>query len=201
MNNNKFKTCFVILTIAATFFLIYNIYNTYALLETDENVVNDVNTAKWNIKINDSILDSEPIIFTVDKIKIDTNGFVLENKLAPSTSGYFEVSIDSMDTDVSIRYDLSFDFSKVPDGIQIVDIKETSGATLIKTGENTYTNVITLKEIKENKKNNIRVNVKWDNLESSNEEDSKLGLVYNNKLDIPITIKVTQYFGEKIKEY
>ena len=57
------------------------------------------------------------------------------------------------------------------------------------------------KEIKENKKNNIRVNVVWNNIEENSVEDSKIGLIYNNKLDIPVTVTVTQYLGEEIKEY
>ena len=76
-----------------------------------------------------------------------------------------------------------------------------SGDTLIKTGENTYTNVLTLNDIKTGIKNNIRVNFSWNNIETNNIEDSKLGLIYNNKIEIPVEIEVLQYLGEEIKEY
>ena len=199
--NKKVKLLLSILFLIVFVYTVYNIYETYALLETDEIVTNDFNTANWNILINDTLLGEGSSTFLVDKIKIDDNSFVKENKLAPGTSGYFDISIDPSSTDVSIKYDVSFDFSKVLQGIDIVSIKETSGSSLIKTGENTYTNVITLKEIKENKKNNIRVNVVWNNIEENSVEDSKIGLIYNNKLDIPVTVTVTQYLGEEIKEY
>ncbi len=199
--NKKVKLLLSILFLIVFVYTVYNIYETYALLETDEIVTNDFNTANWNILINDTLLGEGSSTFLVDKIKIDDNSFVKENKLAPGTSGYFDISIDPSSTDVSIRYDVSFDFSKVPQGIDIVSIKETSGSSLIKTGENTYTNVITLNEIKENKKNNIRVNVVWNNIEENSVEDSMIGLIYNNKLDIPVTVMVTQYLGEEIKEY
>ena len=36
---------------------------------------------------------------------------------------------------------------------------------------------------------------------TNDQEDSKLGIVPNNKLDIPIILQATQYLGEEIVEY
>lgn len=36
---------------------------------------------------------------------------------------------------------------------------------------------------------------------TNDKEDSMLGIVPNNKLDIPIILQATQYFGEEIVEY
>ena len=44
-------------------------------------------------------------------------------------------------------------------------------------------------------------NIIWNNIEANNEQDSQLGLVYDNKIDIPVTITVTQYLGEEIIEF
>lgn len=195
------RKIFLILVFSlATLYTVYNIYDTYALLETDEIVSNDIKTAKWNIKINDTLLGNTTS-FVVDGIKIEENDYTKENKLAPGTSGYFDILIDPTDTDVSIKYAISFDFSNVPEGIDVLGVSETSGDTLIKTGENTYTNVLTLNDIKTGIKNNIRVNFSWNNIETNNIEDSKLGLIYNNKIEIPVEIEVLQYLGEEIKEY
>ncbi len=180
---------------------VYNIYDTYALLETDKTISNDINTAKWNIKINDTLLEDGSTSFVANSIKVEENDYVLEDKLAPGLTGYFDVLIDPTDTDVSIRYDISFDFSNVPEGIEVLGVSETSGATLIRTGLNTYTNVLTLEDIKNGSKNNIRVNLSWNNIEDNNVEDSKLGLIYNNNLEIPVEISITQYLGEEIEEY
>lgn len=195
------KKIFLILIMSlAVLFTVYNIYDTYALLETDEIVSNDINTAKWNIKINDTLL-GDTTSFVVDGIKIDENDYTKENKLAPGLTGYFDILIDPTDTDVSIKYTISFDFSNVPEGIDVLGVAETSGDTLIETDKNTYTNVLTLDDIKKGIKNNIRVNFSWNNLEDNNIEDSKLGLIYNNKIEIPVKIEVLQYLGEEIKEY
>ncbi len=195
------KKIFLILIMSlAVLFTVYNIYDTYALLETDEIVSNDINTAKWNIKINDTLL-GDTTSFVVDDIKIEENDYTKENKLAPGLTGYFDILIDPTDTDVSIKYTISFDFSNVPEGIDVLGVAETSGDTLIETDKNTYTNVLTLDDIKKGIKNNIRVNFSWNNLEDNNIEDSKLGLIYNNKIEIPVKIEVLQYLGEEIKEY
>lgn len=195
------KKIFLILIMSlAVLFTVYNIYDTYALLETDEMVSNDINTAKWNIKINDTLL-GDTTSFVVDGIKIEENDYTKENKLAPGLTGYFDILIDPTDTDVSIKYTISFDFSNVPEGIDVLGVAETSGDTLIETDKNTYTNVLTLDDIKKEIKNNIRVNFSWNNLEDNNIEDSKLGLIYNNKIEIPVKIEVLQYLGEEIKEY
>lgn len=195
------KKIFLILIMSlAVLFTVYNIYDTYALLETDEIVSNDINTAKWNIKINDTLL-GDTTSFVVDGIKIEENDYTKENKLAPGLTGYFDILIDPTDTDVSIKYTISFDFSNVPEGIDVLGVAETSGDTLIETDKNTYTNVLTLDDIKKEIKNNIRVNFSWNNLEDNNIEDSKLGLIYNNKIEIPVKIEVLQYLGEEIKEY
>lgn len=195
------KKIFLVLIMSlAVLFTVYNIYDTYALLETDEIVSNDINTAKWNIKINDNLL-GDTTSFVVDGIKIEENDYTKENKLAPGLTGYFDILIDPTDTDVSIKYTISFDFSNVPEGIDVLGVAETSGDTLIETDKNTYTNVLTLNDIKKGIKNNIRVNFSWNNIETNNIEDSKLGLIYNNKIEIPVKIEVLQYLGEEIKEY
>lgn len=198
---NKIKVFFVLLFSLAILYTIYSIYDTYALLETNVSVVNDFNTAKWNININNTTLSGEPTTFLVDKIEVVETDYNKENKLAPGTTGYFDIEIDPTDTDVSIRYDISFDFSSLSDSIDVLSIQETMGGNLVKTAASTYTNVLTLTEIKEGKKNNIRVNIIWNNIEANNEQDSQLGLVYDNKIDIPVTITVTQYLGEEIIEF
>lgn len=198
---SKIKILLILVFSLAILYTIYSIYDTYALLETNISVVNDLNTAKWNINVNNTSLSGESTNFSVDKIKVDENTYTKDNKLAPGTTGYFDIEIDPTDTDVSIRYDISFDFTSLSNSINVLSIQETTGANLIKTNLNTYTNVLTLSEIKEGKKNNVRVNVVWNNIEENNEEDSQLGSIYNNKLDIPVTLTVTQYLGEEITEF
>ncbi len=110
--------------------------------------------------------------------------------------------IDPTDTDVSIRYDISFDLSELSDTkIKIDSIEEVNNTNnLIKTGENTYSGIIRLEEIQNKQTNKIVVNFTWDEDETTNEGDTAMGIIPDNKISIPVKVKVTQYLGEEITE-
>lgn len=182
------------------FVTIYEITNTYGLFESNINMDVDSKLATWNILINDTNIGKSET-FTIDNFISEEDRTVASGKIAPGTSGYFNINIDPSTTQVSIRYDLTFDFSKLDNLFTITKVEEKNGYNLIKTGPNTYSNVITLNEIKENKTNNIRVHIKWNNNEENNDKDTEIGLTENNTLNIPVSITVLQYSGEKIEPY
>lgn len=182
------------------FVTIYEITNTYGLFESNINMDVDSKLATWNILINDTNIGKSET-FTIDNFISEEDSTVASGKIAPGTSGYFNININPSTTQVSIRYDLTFDFSKLDNLFTITKVEEKNGYNLIKTGPNTYSNVITLNEIKENKTNNIRVHIKWNNNEENNDKDTEIGLTENNTLNIPVSITVLQYSGEKIEPY
>lgn len=182
------------------FVTIYEITNTYGLFESNINMNADSKLATWNILINDTNIGKSET-FTIDNFISEEDSTVASGKIAPGTSGYFNININPSNTQVSIRYDLTFDFSKLDNLFTITKVEEKNGYNLIKTGPNTYSNVITLNEIKENKTNNIRVHIKWNNNEENNDKDTEIGLTENNTLNIPVSITVLQYSGEKIEPY
>lgn len=182
------------------FVTIYEITNTYGLFESNINMDVDSKLATWNILINDTNIGKSET-FTIDNFISEEDSTVASGKIAPGNSGYFNINIDPSTTQVSIRYDLTFDFSKLDNLFTITKVEEKNGYNLIKTGPNTYSNVITLNEIKENKTNNIRVHIKWDNNEENNDKDTEIGMTENNTLNIPVSITVLQYSGEKIEPY
>ena len=172
--------------------------DSYGLFES-KNVLNvDSNIAKWNVFINGTDIKKNET-FVVDKINLINNDNVLEGKMAPGSKGYFDIVIDPTDTDTSIRYDISFDFSSLNDKIVVSGIEEITSGNLVRTGKNTYSKVITLNEIKNGITNTIRVYIKWDN--SDDESDSAIGSVINNFINVPVTIAAYQYLGEKIDIY
>lgn len=182
------------------FVTIYEITNTYGLFESNINMDVDSKLATWNILINDTNIGKSET-FNIDNFISEEDINAASGKIAPGTSGYFNINIDPSTTQVSIRYDLTFDFSKLDNLFTITKVEEKNGYNLIKTGPNTYSNVITLNEIKENKTNNIRVHIKWNNNEENNDKDTEIGLTENNTLNIPVSITVLQYSGEKIEPY
>ena len=90
----------------------------------------------------------------------------------------------------------------VDDNINIINIVETvDNNTLIRTDENTYSAVIPLNKIKNGTTNTVRVSIEWEDNEEDTTQDISLGSTSNPKLEIPITVHVSQYSGETIPEY
>lgn len=196
----KNRKLLIILTIILMFVTVYVIKDTYALFESNKIVNTNTNIAKWNVMINGKNINNEQR-FIIDSINILEKGNVKNGKMAPGTEGYFDIVIEPNDTDTSIIYNVTFDFTKVNGSFKINKIEEITSGNLIMTGESTYSKVITLDEIKRGVTNTIRVYIKWDNIEENNEEDSQIGLTKNNFINIPVIVEVTQYLGEEILEY
>ena len=115
--------------------------------------------------------------------------------------GYFDILIDPRNTSVSVRYDITFDFSSFNGNFSISNIEEITSGNLVRTGENTYTKVIPISDIKNGVTNTIRVYVKWNNSEENNDVDSAIGMIKNNYFSIPVEVIVSQYLGEVIEKY
>lgn len=192
------KKILYLLFISFVLITTYEVMNAYGLFESKNKLVVNQNVARWKILINGSNITEED--FVINSINVEDNENVLNGKLAPGVRGYFDIEIDPQ-ADTSIVYSISFDFSQISDSFKVENIEETTSGNLIRTDESTYSKVITLNEIKENKKNNVRVYLKWENKEDNNATDSKIGLTENNYINIPVSVSAMQYFGEDIEEY
>ena len=84
---------------------------TYALFESTRINTSMVDIAKWQVKINGDNIDGSSDTFTVNSFVWSTSDNVKSGKAAPGLDGYFEIVLDPNNTDTSIRYDLTFDFS------------------------------------------------------------------------------------------
>lgn len=200
MKNNKVRKLIILLIFLMVLITFNEIRSAYGLFESEKSLVVTKSIAKWNITINDiDVRTSED--FVIDSFNVENNASVKDGKIAPGSSGYFDIIIDPEDTQVSFRYDLSFDFSGLNDNIHIESIEETLGNDIIRTGEYTYSNVFSLEDIEDGLTNSIRVYIKWENVETENDSDTIIGLTENNILDIGANININQYFGEAIIPY
>lgn len=195
----KNKILYIICAIMI-FVSIYEITNSYGLFESETDRTVDSNIVGWNIKINNDNINTTQD-FVINNFTVVDNDMVTDNKLAPGAEGYFDINIDPSGTDVSIVYDLTFDFTDVLDKFSISRIEETTGGGFVKTGENTYSNIIRLSDIKNNVTNNVRVYLKWDNNELNNETDTQIGLTKDNLINIPVSITISQYLNEELVPY
>lgn len=174
--------------------------DTYALFESNKNYDVSSDIAKFVIKVNGSEAKTEE--FVVDSIAYYENEYVIENKIAPLVDGYFDIVIDAEEVEVSLRYDIEFDFSSLSiPGLVISSITELGGNTLVLTDKDTYSGVITLADMDSSTVNTVRVSISWQNDEANNEVDSSWGMVADKVISIPVNVKLTQYLGEELSVY
>lgn len=194
------KRVLLLISLLMLFFTIYLTMDTYALFESNKNYDVSSDIAKFVIKVNGSEAKTEE--FVVDSIAYYENEYVIDNKIAPLVDGYFDIVIDAEDVEVSLRYDIEFDFSSLSiPGLVISSITELGGNTLVLTDKDTYSGVITLADMDSSTVNTVRVSISWQNDEANNEVDSSWGMVANKVISIPVNVKLTQYLGEELPVY
>lgn len=177
------------------------ITKTFSLFQTEGIAIVNEDIGRWKITVNDIDATGETKSFEVNDFLYEDSTVVENNKIAPGRSGYFDIILNPEGTDVSILYDLDFDFTKITNKAITTSVEVISGDHIIKTGENKYTGIINLADIQKGVKNTLRVKIKWENIENNDEDDSSLGIMKNAKITIPVSIHLVQYLGEEIVPY
>lgn len=170
----------------------------YALLETISSGNAEVNTGGWTIKLNEKNISSGVTErFTLNNITYDNSNTNIDEKyIAPGKSGYFDIILDPTGTEVAISYEIKVNLedTNYPSNIEF-SVEELNSSSNITSENNTFTGVISLEEVTKSKTITLRLHLNWENDEQFNEEDTSLGIVENNKFEIPITIVLNQYQG------
>ncbi len=194
------KRWLVILFIIMLFVTCYEISTTFGLFESEQVVVVNSDIGKWQIVVNDTSIKTSTT-FEVTSVQVTGEPNVKPNNFAPGTSGYFEITIDPNDTDVSIRYDLTYDDTAILNPqISISSIVAIEGDPLVRTGAKTYTGIIPLEDIADEEVVVIRFNISWANSDTNNDIDSLYGNS-SETFELPIEIDFLQYTGEVISTY
>lgn len=175
--------------------------NSYGLFETEGVAVVEESLGKWIIKINQVDITGVNQEFKVDQFYYTDSELVEGDNLAPGRSGYFELVLDPTGTDVSVLYEIDFDFSKIGNPAIKASVEDLTGGNIVQTGENQYTGVLKLADIKKGTTNTVRVNITWEDLEDNNVIDSNLGTTPNAKVSIPVSVRVLQYTNDPIIPY
>ena len=111
--NKKRVIAFSFFTVIISLILIIPVY---ALFETRENIPFSYDTAKWNIKVNNSMITNgleKENTFQMGSIKWEARNHVKEGKAAPGSVGVFQIEIDPTDTQVSFIYTIDINTSKL----------------------------------------------------------------------------------------
>lgn len=102
--SSKKKILIFLLLFLICLFLFQEAYAKYRKFAT-VNVNNTV--ANWNIKINNEDIRNKTTLTNNITPTINSNANVNANVLAPGSSGYFEVTIDATNADVSFDYEIT----------------------------------------------------------------------------------------------
>lgn len=204
IGQKNLKKFYALICLLIILLLIYAGIKIYALFYSELNSKIQLKNGIWNISVNDvDITKEKDINFEIDDISIEENSHVKPGKIAPGLTGKFKISINPENTNVAVRYDISLNKEELTNENLIIEsISETKeGNELVKTGENTYTGIITLDEIKEGIQNEITIEIKWVDTEENSNIDINIGTQVNKTFKIPITVHVCQYLGEEINTY
>lgn len=110
----KFKVLIVIASLAITLSLMSNTYSRY-VASSQGNL--EIEFAKWQLLINNTDITTNTSSTISFEPTIEANKNVADNKVAPASTGYFDIEIDPTNVDVSFKYkiDLSIDNENIPD--------------------------------------------------------------------------------------
>ena len=110
----RIKIMLVFMSLALTVSLMSNTYSRYV---ADTTGSLEVQFAKWKILVNKNDITSGNVSSIELTPVIDENENVVQNKLAPSSKGYFDIEIDPTNVDVSFDYEISLEVlnENIPD--------------------------------------------------------------------------------------
>ncbi len=197
-NKKVVQVIVVFLVVLGSLFYLYS-NGTYTSYETLTNGKITPKIAKWNIKVDGiEVTTSDVVTIGLSNITWVSNNAVA-TKAVPGSYGEATVKIDPMDTDVAIKYTLEVIDRNVDENkfLEISNVNNSTG-TLIQTGENTYSGIITLDDVKNKNITTLTFDVLWplgDDVDPYSEE------VSSSSNFLEINFSVEQYNGEAITPY
>ena len=112
--NIKFKILLAFMSLGLSLCFMSNTYSRY-VADTTGNV--EMLFAKWQILVNEDDITNNSTSSIVLNPVIDKNEYVSNNKIAPSSTGYFDIDIDPSNVEVSFNYSINLDIvnNNIPD--------------------------------------------------------------------------------------
>lgn len=170
-NNRKVR---IALALIALVLCISQIQQTYAkYIDTKEGDTN-FTVAKWKILVNNQdITEATTMSSLINPIYLE-NENIKEGVIAPTSEGYFDLEINSSNTDVSFEYIISITSSE---NNNVTDLKITgyslNNSAIIPIDENTNSITNTINYTDPIKVNTLRVYFKWVDGEGETMDNSK----------------------------
>lgn len=104
---NLYKKFILFLAIISAILCLFIIVNTYAKYITSASQTTNIPIARWNIKVNNTILKNDEDLSAVISPIFPGTEHIASGIVAPTAEGYFDLNFDFSDADVSFSYDIS----------------------------------------------------------------------------------------------
>lgn len=152
----------LLIAFVALFICISQIKETYAKYIESKNGDAEFTVAGWKIKINNSDITDGASLSSLINPVYESNTNIKDGVIAPGSQGYFDLSIDATNTEVSFNYEITIEPSEESDvtDLSIYAYKIDDGeVTNVNNNINTITNRIN--NIDQNKTLTLRIYFKW----------------------------------------
>lgn len=112
--NKRIKVILILLTLSVTLSFMSDTYSRY-VVDANSNI--EISFAKWQILVNETDISTNNTSNITFEPTIEKNENVADNKMAPSSTGYFDIEIDPTNVDVSFKYSINLDIDNenIPD--------------------------------------------------------------------------------------
>ncbi|MGN1322630.1 MAG: hypothetical protein ACI4VT_01290 [Bacilli bacterium] len=111
-----------LLALLALFYCVSLIQSTYAKYLSTADADTNITIARWNILVNNQDISQNSNFSEVLEPTFTGNENIKDGVIAPTATGYFDITLDGSTTDVSFSYDISF--SEADDNT-VTDLKIT----------------------------------------------------------------------------
>lgn len=177
--NKKVLIISIIVIISVISFFIGTLFNKYNTSIKGEGLAE---LATWNFKVN----NKKEQIQSIDLVSTINNETILDSKLAPGTSGSFNIIIDATDTQVGIKYNInSIEETNKPHNLKF--IYEEKEYNSLKELQEKLSGTIYANDI--NKVRTLKILWKWDYETGSTAEEIKV----NDLLDTEDAQNIQNY--------
>lgn len=160
INNRKLR---FLLAAISLFLLIDLIQDTYAKYISSSNASGNFSIAKWSFLVNNQdILNSQAVSNIIVPV-IDENENIKQNVIAPTSTGYFDITINASNVDVSFDEEITLakDATNTVGDIIFTGYKKNNGTLVTIDNQNTTTISETILLSDTNRTNTYRFYIEW----------------------------------------
>lgn len=104
----KFRILLVLASLIITLCIMSDTYSRY-IANSDGNV--QAEFARWQLLVNNTDITSSTVSELSFEPVVEKNNNVAENKVAPSSKGFFDIEIDPKNVDVSFKYTINLEMN------------------------------------------------------------------------------------------